>query len=267
MIALVNKSTLLTAAQMAILAALLTAQDAQQFAPAYGLVPETASVCDQAQVPKGTQAIVFVDDADEPGALGYHVDEGGFASSIVGVKTIYDSGGTFATGSNSVTVTAGHEWIEMRVDPATNRWRDNGAGGMQIEEPGDPVENDSGNAIGITDPTTGEIITCACTNFVRPAYFDPQSKGPYDYLGTLTAPFTLSAGGYVSLQSAPEDVHQIQAKHAGHEVHVFTRGDGSYLAHLVFGQSYPSAKKMRKVYSGRVARACARVEAATTKRE
>src|SRR4051794_19720455 len=63
---------------------------------------------------KGQWAIVFLDDADQPGALAYHdLTPSGLPLSKVFVKTTINNG-------ELVSVSASHELVEMLVDPAIN---------------------------------------------------------------------------------------------------------------------------------------------------
>jgi hypothetical protein len=63
---------------------------------------------------KDAWAMVFLDNADQPGALAYHdLTPGGLPLSKVFVKT------TLADGE-LVSVSASHELVEMLVDPAIN---------------------------------------------------------------------------------------------------------------------------------------------------
>jgi hypothetical protein len=39
------------------------------------------------------------------------------------------------------------------------------------------------------------------SNFVLPSWFDPDGRGPYDYMGLLTAPFQVRPDGYVIAMS------------------------------------------------------------------
>ena len=63
---------------------------------------------------KGAWAMVFLDNADQPGALAYHdLTPDGLPLSKVFVKTTLDNG-------DLVSVSASHELVEMLVDPAIN---------------------------------------------------------------------------------------------------------------------------------------------------
>ncbi|MGH8711666.1 MAG: hypothetical protein ACREVA_10200 [Burkholderiales bacterium] len=58
--------------------------------------------------------MVFLDDADQPGALAYHdLTPDGLPQSKVFVKTTLEN-------NDLVSVSASHELVEMLVDPAIN---------------------------------------------------------------------------------------------------------------------------------------------------
>ncbi len=63
---------------------------------------------------KEAWAMIFLDDADEPGALAYHdLTPEGLPLSKVFVKTTLEN-------KELVSVSASHELVEMLVDPAIN---------------------------------------------------------------------------------------------------------------------------------------------------
>lgn len=65
---------------------------------------------------KGAWAMVFLDNADQPGALAYHdLTPDGLPVAKVFVKTTLDD-------KQLVSVSASHELVEMLVDPAINMW-------------------------------------------------------------------------------------------------------------------------------------------------
>jgi hypothetical protein len=84
---------------------------------------------------KDAWAMVFLDNADQPGALAYHdLTPGGLPLSKVFVKT------TLADGE-LVSVSASHELVEMLVDPAINMMTTGpDAKTMYAYESADPVE-------------------------------------------------------------------------------------------------------------------------------
>lgn len=130
----------------------------------------------------GAWAMEFWDDADAPGALGYHnLTPEGLPLSKVFVKTTARAG-------QKVSVTASHELAEMLVDPAINLWSDGPQGSLYAYETADAVEEEEFLIDGV-----------AMSDFVYPAYFEAfRKKGSaqFDYLKKVTRPFQVLKGGY-----------------------------------------------------------------------
>ena len=132
---------------------------------------------------KDAWAMVFLDDADAPGALAYHdLTPTGLPLSKVFVKTTLDDGAL-------VSVSASHELVEMLVDPAINMMT-TGPDPKLIYayESADPVEELSFKVNGID-----------MSDFVYPAYFEVFHKPgsvKLDHLGKVKKPFQILAGGY-----------------------------------------------------------------------
>ncbi|MFI5247974.1 MAG: hypothetical protein ACHQWV_05420, partial [Nitrospirales bacterium] len=132
---------------------------------------------------KDAWAMVFLDNADQPGALAYHdLTPGGLPLSKVFVKT------TLADGE-LVSVSASHELVEMLVDPAINMMTTGpDAKTMYAYESADPVEALSFDVKGI-----------AMSDFVYPAYFEVFRKtgsAQFDHLNKIKKPFQILSGGY-----------------------------------------------------------------------
>ena len=132
---------------------------------------------------KDAWAIVFLDNADQPGALAYHdLTPGGLSLSKVFVKT------TLADGE-LVSVSASHELVEMLVDPAINMMTTGpDAKTMYAYESADPVEALNFDVKGI-----------AMSDFVYPAYFEVFRKAgsaQFDHLNKVRRPFQILSGGY-----------------------------------------------------------------------
>ena len=127
--------------------------------------------------------LVYFDDADQAGALGYHdLTKNGQPISRVFVKTTLEDG-------ELVSVTACHELFEMVIDPLANLWAEASRGREFAYEMCDAVEEDTFMVDGI-----------AMANFLHPSWFEPfkHPRGTkYDHMGLLSAPFTISKGGYV----------------------------------------------------------------------
>src|SRR5215475_9643489 len=132
---------------------------------------------------KNQWAMVFLDDADQPGALAYHdLTPDGLPESKVFVKTTLDNG-------DLVSVSASHELVEMLVDPAINMMT-TGPDPKTIYayESADPVEALSFNVQGIP-----------MSDFVYPSYFEDFHKPNsvrFDQMGKVTKPFQILSGGY-----------------------------------------------------------------------
>ena len=131
----------------------------------------------------GTWAMVFLDNADQPGALAYHdLTPDGWPLSKVFVKTTLDN-------NDLVSVSASHELVEMLVDPAINMMT-TGPDPKLIYayESADPVE-----------ALSFEVDGIAMSDFVYPSYFEVFRKPGstvFDYLNKVSKPFEILAGGY-----------------------------------------------------------------------
>ncbi len=131
----------------------------------------------------GAWAIVFLDNADQPGALAYHdLTPDGLPESKVFVKTTLDNG-------DQVSVSASHELVEMLVDPATNMMTTGPDPNIiYAYESADPVEALSFNVDGIP-----------MSDFVYPAYFETfrqPGSVQFDAMKQINQPFEILSGGY-----------------------------------------------------------------------
>ncbi len=150
------------------------------FAPVWGtpckLVQSTGFL-------KGAWAIVFLETADEPGALAYHdLTPDGLPLAKVFVGTTVEAG-------ESVSVSTSHELAEMLSDPAINMMCTGpDPKAMYAYENCDPVEALSFKVNGLD-----------MSDFVYPSYFEGFRKAKsvkFDYLGKVTKPFQILKGGY-----------------------------------------------------------------------
>lgn len=132
---------------------------------------------------KGAWAMVFLDDADQEGALAYHdLTPDGLPISKVFVKTTLDD-------HELVSVSASHELVEMLVDPAINLLTTGPDPKLVYAyESADPVE-------ALSFPVNG----IAMSDFVYPAYFEAFHKPnsvQFDALKKVKKPFQILTGGY-----------------------------------------------------------------------
>jgi hypothetical protein len=162
------------------LIAAMQAYVSQYVAPVWGT---PAKLVKTTGFKKNTWAMVFLDNADAPGALAYHdLTPDGLPISKVFVKTTLDNG-------DLVSVSASHELVEMLVDPAINMMT-TGPDPKTIYayESADPVEALSFNVNGIP-----------MSDFVYPAYFEVFHKPgsvKFDQLKKVNRPFQILGGGY-----------------------------------------------------------------------
>lgn len=132
---------------------------------------------------RGDWLFIYLDDADEADALGYHdITKNGQPLSKVFVNDTLDGG-------DPISMTASHELFEMVIDPVCNLWAEAADGVEYGYEMCDPVEEDVFRVDGMD-----------MCNFVYPAWFEPfeHPRGTkFDHLGLLKEPFSLTEGGYV----------------------------------------------------------------------
>jgi len=132
---------------------------------------------------KNSWAVVFLDNADQPGALAYHdLTPEGLPLSKVFVRTTLQNG-------DLVSISASHELVEMLVDPAINLMSTGpDPKATYAYESADPVEE-------LSFPVEGIPMS----DFVLPAYFEGFHKPNsvhFDYMDKLSKPFQILSGGY-----------------------------------------------------------------------
>ena len=184
-----NKSSQVSDADVAKMAAACSKQLAQHVAPAYGLAAVPVSFLPAgAPLPKGAALITVMDTLDDPQALGYHTEDAGSKVwGVVGTKAAMGQGAKALVGPYAISSILSHEVIELFADARINLWADNGRGVRIAYELCDPVENDFYILDGV-----------AVSSFVYPAWFDHLAAKTehFDYLGHLSRPFTMTHGGY-----------------------------------------------------------------------
>ena len=126
----------------------------------------------------GGWPVYLQDVSDVPDALGYHdVDASGPYAKVF-VQTAADNGTAWQ-------VVASHEVLETLADSNANT-TDVGPDGCDwYQEVGDPVED-----------KTYQLQGVPLSDFALPSWFTVGGVGPFDFLGILSAPFTVTSGGY-----------------------------------------------------------------------
>lgn len=234
MIAVINRSDRVLDAEVALLTEAARFQLAHHAAPAWRRSPVAVSFYGRGRtIPQNCWPVVIFDNPDVQGALGYHSETPeGLPYGRVFVDPVLDNGGTVLSGELSVAAVVSHEVLEAFFDPACDLEANTGEHRYAFESC-DAVEADSYDVI-VDDPH-GNHVTVAVSNFLLPPWWDPQAaKGSkFDYLGKLTAPFTMTPGGYMIVDDQ-----------------------------AVFGDDYPEGKRVLKQVAGsRTARRAAKAAA------
>lgn len=183
----INKSTLVTDADVKTWTAACARQVREHVAPAYGLPPvKVAFLSAASHAPAGAWVITVLDDADQAGDLGWHTeDSAGRIYGRVFARPCLDYG-------VPVSTTLSHEVVETFCDPDVDQWRDTGRGYSVAYEACDPVEGDSYPIDGV-----------AVSDFVTPYWYMERPPSGADFGatrwlpgGAALAPFDLASGGY-----------------------------------------------------------------------
>lgn len=171
---LINQSANVSAADVSTYIAAQQAQIDQDFSPHWG----GSAIIDEVA---GGWPVYLLDVSDVQGALGYHdVDVNNVPYAKVFVQTSSQAGISWQS-------VASHEVLETLADANANT-TDVGADGCSwYQEVGDPVEDQSyvKNGVQLSD-------------FVLPSWFTVGGIAPFDFLNTLSTPFSVTAGGYAT---------------------------------------------------------------------
>ncbi|MFE0379587.1 hypothetical protein ACFW1M_29415 [Streptomyces inhibens] len=190
-LALVSETAEITASQLNRVAAALQKQATRDFAPLWQ-VPATVDAFDRLKdVPVGYWPMIVRDDIGQPGAAGVHLDKNGQPFSLIQY-------------SESWSLTASHEMLEMLADPWGNRLiagqspkSDQGVVEFLVEV-SDPSEA----------PENGYTINgLLVSDFFTPRFYDPvPAPGVrYSFTGKLKAPRKILPGGYISWRNPVTD--------------------------------------------------------------
>jgi len=142
-------------------------------------------------VPLGYWPMIVRDDIGFPGAAGIHLDKEGQPFSLI-------------TMSDSWSLTASHELLEMLADPFGDRL-----------VPGASLHPDQGRVeflVEVCDPSEADefaytVNDILVSDFYTPHYFDPiKAQGVrYSFTGAITEPRTILPGGYISWHDPVSD--------------------------------------------------------------
>lgn len=213
LIAITNQSTMVSNADMETMCKAIQTQMTLHVAPAWSMLSPTVSFyADATKVPGYAWNIVMQDNSTVQGALGYHtevsdkIDGYIFAGPVLDNKgvVLYDPSNPQNT---SVASVLSHEVIEAFADRFCNLYAEGptvkGSDGNEYTqyafELADPVE--SGSYV-----VNVGTIPVSVSNWIFPSWFNSQATTalnmPFDYMKQLSAPFTMSAGGYIVVQQS-----------------------------------------------------------------
>jgi hypothetical protein len=219
LIAVINQASVVSNTEAQIMCSAIQKQFDLHFNPAWGNAVGSNQVkfySDASKVPGYAWQIALQDASADPslaGVLGYHTIEGDKISGIIFAKVVIDASGVVlydAANPNNTSVASvlSHECLEAANDRYCNIY----ALGPQLKQGNlfafemcDPVENDS-YIISVGNQKV------SVSNFIFPSWINSQAgkaNMPFDYMKKLTAPFTMSAGGYLVIMDAAGNQSQI----------------------------------------------------------
>src|SRR3984957_2256725 len=207
LVAIVNQSASVTNEQCEIMVAAIQQQLTQHYCPAWNMAGATIQFfASDALVPTSAYTIYIVEnDAAVQGALGFHQEEADdMVDGYIMCQPILTNGGSILNfdasnpGQYTVSGTLSHEVMETLGDVFTNTFcvgPQINQGNLYCQEMCDPVEQ-----IGYGIEVNG--VNVSVSDFILPAWTNPyDTKGPFNYLRSLTQPFTMLSGGYLIVAS------------------------------------------------------------------
>lgn len=185
-IAIVNLSRVLSDADVAKALPALQTQIDRDFLPAWGnrAVQAKLVMASLGHIPAGAWPMYLNRHSADPGALGWHTDDGGRVYGRVFVGDCIHYG-------ISWTVDMSHEILEMLADSDAQQVWNMPDGRQASLEVCDAVESDD---VGYK---IGDVLV---SDFVLPAYFS-NGPGPFDFCHHLTSSCpALTSGGYMEVR-------------------------------------------------------------------
>jgi hypothetical protein len=253
LIAVINQSTRVTNADVDTMTKAVQKQMTLHVAPAWNQkTPTVKFYADQTKIPGYAWVVTMLDNYSQAGVLGYHSEDNDKVDAFIFASPVLDNGGVVLYDSNnpqnvSVASVLSHEVCEMFIDRFANEWADGPVitqGNQYAKELCDPVEADSYAVqvkVGLSN------VNVSVSNFIFPSWFNPQgdaSNLPFDYLKKLTAPFTMTAGGYMIVDTSSNE-QQVFGHAPGtghHDEHVYKGANGRNL-HLIMDKAMPEWRK------------------------
>jgi hypothetical protein len=198
--ALFSRSKYISLGVVQSIAKSVTAQLQEDVKPLWGRTGTVTPFAHESQVPKGYWKVIIEDDIGQPGALGFHTDELNQPIAYVSAQDGH---------VDNVSVTVSHEVIETLLDPNGNRLVQN------ILHPLDDSERVQMLLEGC-DPSEAKSYTKQgnlVSDFYLPEWLDDSvTQGQkYTFLGAITHPRRIIAGGYCSFVGQDGKWYQVTA--------------------------------------------------------
>jgi hypothetical protein len=203
-IAIINRSSAVSDADVETAVAALQKQVSADFAPVWGIDANLSFVDGQSMPAPQQWWLVILDNSDQAGALGYHdLTAEGLPLGKVFAQTDLEYNQIW-------TVTASHELLEMLADPDINLCGIGESSGASTRlyayEVCDACE---------ADDAAYQIDGISVSDFVFPAWFESfwanvSNKPKFDHQDILTAPFQLHANGYISIMDVSSQQGWVQ---------------------------------------------------------
>lgn len=207
LIAVINQSVVATNDQVNTMCQAIQIQMNLHVLPAWNMKSGSIKFFpDPSKVPGYAWVVSILDTPTQAGALGYHSEDNDKVDAFIFVQPVVSNGGVILYDPQnpqnvSVSSVLSHEVCEMIGDRFANAWCD----GPEIIVGGDPYIT---YALELCDPVEADSYAInvrgtpvSVSNFVFPSWFNPEATVPqnlpFDYLGHLTAPFTMTPGGYM----------------------------------------------------------------------
>lgn len=212
LIAVINESTMASDTDCDTMCKAIQVQMNLHVLPAWNMKAGTIKFYpDKTKVPGYAWLISILDNSTVAGALGYHSEDNDKIDGFIFCQPVLSNGGKMLYDHNhpqnfTVSSVLSHEVCEMIGDRFANFWADGpqiAQGSEYALELCDPVEGDSYSIPVLVNNVSTPV---SVSNFVFPSWFNQQATAalnkPFDYLNKLSAPFTMTPGGYMIVAQA-----------------------------------------------------------------
>lgn len=183
-LALVADTEKITPSQLTTVAAALQKQATRDFGPLWDIQANVSGFAKLEDVPTDYWPVIVSDDINTPGAAGVHEDKNGQPFALVQF-------------SDTWSLTASHETLEMLADPFGNR--------LVAGKSPKPGQGRVNFLVEVCDPCEDQqfaytVNGVTVSDFYTPHFFDPiaESNVRYSYTGALKGPRKILRGGYLS---------------------------------------------------------------------